>query len=140
MAAVEINITLGSLRQPGMWGKILIPWNGSIYELNEERGYELSAKGQTRMLKWEDVADAAYIILGLRGASDQHIRERLFDKDVLFLTHDEDFLFDRPPAAIVVLFASAAVPAARRARRGVAASGSRSDPESKAGASFRVDG
>ena len=43
------------------------------------------------------------IILGLRGASDQNIRERLFDKDVLFLTHDEDFLFDRPSAAIVVL-------------------------------------
>ena len=43
------------------------------------------------------------IILGLRGASDQSISERLFDKDVLFLTHDEDFLFDRPSAAIVVL-------------------------------------
>ena len=48
--------------------------------------------------------DVEHIItLGLRGASDQHIRERLFDKDVLFLTHDEDFLFDRPTEATVVL-------------------------------------
>ena len=51
-----------------------------------------------------DGEDVEHIItLGLRGASDQHIRERLFDKDVLFLTHDEDFLFDRPTEATVVL-------------------------------------
>jgi predicted nuclease of predicted toxin-antitoxin system len=51
-----------------------------------------------------DGEDVAHIItLGLRGAPDQHIRERLFERDVLFLTHDEDFLFDRPTEAIVVL-------------------------------------
>jgi Domain of unknown function (DUF5615) len=51
-----------------------------------------------------DGEDVEHIItLGLRGTSDQHIRERLFEKDVLFLTHDEDFLFDRPTEAIVVL-------------------------------------
>jgi hypothetical protein len=43
------------------------------------------------------------ITLGLRGTSDQHIRERLLDKDVLFLTHDEDFLFDQPSEAVVVV-------------------------------------
>jgi hypothetical protein len=43
------------------------------------------------------------IALGLRGTSDQHIRERLFDKDMLFLTQDEDFLFDEPTEATVVL-------------------------------------
>ena len=43
------------------------------------------------------------ITLGWRGASDQRIRERLLDRDVLFLTHDEDFLFDKPSAAVVVL-------------------------------------
>jgi Domain of unknown function (DUF5615) len=48
--------------------------------------------------------DVAHIItLGLRGASDQNIREHLFNRDVLFLTHDEDFLFDKPTEAIVVL-------------------------------------
>ena len=51
-----------------------------------------------------DREDVEHIItLGLRGTSDQHIRERLFDRDVLFLTHDEDFLFDMPTEAIVVL-------------------------------------
>jgi len=43
------------------------------------------------------------ITLGWRGAPDRLIRERLFDKDVLFLTQDEDFLHDEPTAAIVVL-------------------------------------
>ena len=51
-----------------------------------------------------DGEDVEHIITrGLRGTSDQHIRERLFERDVLFLTHDEDFLFDRPTEATVVL-------------------------------------
>jgi len=51
-----------------------------------------------------DGEDVEHIItLGLRGTSDRHIRERLFEKDVLFLTHDEDVLFDRPTEAMVVL-------------------------------------
>jgi hypothetical protein len=51
-----------------------------------------------------DGQDVQHIItLGWRGASDQRIRERLLNPDVLFLTHDEGFLFDRPTAAIVVL-------------------------------------
>jgi hypothetical protein len=48
--------------------------------------------------------DVEHIItLGLRGTPDHQIRERLLDKNVLFLTQDEDFLFDRPTEAIVVL-------------------------------------
>lgn len=43
------------------------------------------------------------ITLGWRGASDDRIRERLSDNDLLFLTQDEDFLFSKPVAAIVVL-------------------------------------
>ena len=43
------------------------------------------------------------ILLGLRGTSDQHIRERLFDRGVLFLTNDEDFLFDKPTEATVLV-------------------------------------
>ena len=51
-----------------------------------------------------DGGDVDHIItLGWRGAPDQRIRERLFDREVLFLTQDEDFLFDRPTEAIVVL-------------------------------------
>lgn len=43
------------------------------------------------------------ITLDWRGASDQRIRERLLDSELLFLTHDEDFLFDKPVAAVIVL-------------------------------------
>lgn len=43
------------------------------------------------------------ITLGLRGASDQAIRERLLDTDVLFLTQDEDFLFSPPCTAAILL-------------------------------------
>jgi predicted nuclease of predicted toxin-antitoxin system len=54
-------------------------------------------------LKAEGKEVGHIITLGLRGTSDQHITERLFDKDVLFLTHDDDFLFGRLTAATVVL-------------------------------------
>ncbi len=51
-----------------------------------------------------DGEQAEHIItMGWRGASDQRIRERLLDRSVLFLTQDEDFLIDKPGAAIVVL-------------------------------------
>jgi hypothetical protein len=43
------------------------------------------------------------ITLGRRGATDQQIRELLDDRDLLFLTHDEDFLFGEPTGAVVVL-------------------------------------
>ena len=56
-----------------------------------------------RSLKSEGEDVEHIITLGLRGTCNQHIRERLFEKDVLFLTHDEDFLFDRPTEAMVVL-------------------------------------
>ena len=52
----------------------------------------------------EDGEQAEHIItMGWRGASDQRIRERLLDRGVLFLTQDEDFLLDKPVAAIVML-------------------------------------
>jgi len=48
--------------------------------------------------------DVEHIItLGWRGASDQRIRERLVDHELLFLTQDEDFLFSKPAAAVIVL-------------------------------------
>jgi hypothetical protein len=51
-----------------------------------------------------DGQDVEHIItLGWRGAPDQRIRQRLTDHDLLFLTQDEDFLFDKPVAALVVL-------------------------------------
>ena len=52
----------------------------------------------------KDGQQAEHIItMGWRGASDQRIRELLLDRSVLFLTHDEDFLFDKVAPSIVVL-------------------------------------
>ena len=52
----------------------------------------------------KDGQEAEHIsTMGWRGASDQRIRERLLDRSVLFLTQDEDSLFDTPVAATVVL-------------------------------------
>lgn len=51
-----------------------------------------------------DGFEADHIItLGWRGASDTRIRERLQDADVIFLTQDEDFLFGKPVAAVIVI-------------------------------------
>jgi hypothetical protein len=43
------------------------------------------------------------ITIGWRGASDDRIRERLADTDVIFLTQDEDFLFSKEVGAVIVL-------------------------------------
>ena len=52
----------------------------------------------------KDGQQAEHIItMGWRGAPDQRIRELLLDRSVLFLTHDEDFLFDKKAVSIVVL-------------------------------------
>jgi hypothetical protein len=59
-----------------------------------------------------DGEDVEHIItLGWRGASDRRIRDRLVEKYLLFLTRDEDFLFDEPTEALVV------VSGVRQARR-----------------------
>jgi hypothetical protein len=43
------------------------------------------------------------ITIGWRGASDARLAERLVEADLLFLTQDEDFLFARDLAAVIVL-------------------------------------
>jgi hypothetical protein len=51
-----------------------------------------------------DVLDVDHIItLGIRGASDAHIRERLSDAQLIFLTQDDDFLSGEPVAALIVV-------------------------------------
>ena len=50
-----------------------------------------------------DGEDVDHIItLGWRGASDRRIRDRFVEKHLLFLTQNEDFLFDEPTEALVV--------------------------------------
>lgn len=52
----------------------------------------------------DDGHDADHVVtVGWRGASDARIGERLVDGDLLFLTQDEDFLFTRGLAAVIVL-------------------------------------
>jgi hypothetical protein len=59
--------------------------------------------GLVRTLQADGVAADHIITLGIRGATDDQIRDRLQDEGVLFLTQDEDFLFGESVAAIVVL-------------------------------------
>jgi len=59
--------------------------------------------GLERRLKDDGYEVEHVITIGWRGASDGQIRERLVDADLLFLTQDEDFLFSKGPAALIVL-------------------------------------
>ena len=59
--------------------------------------------GLERRLKSDGYEAEHVITIGWRGVSDDRIRERLIDADLLFLTQDEDFLFSRGPAAIIVI-------------------------------------
>jgi hypothetical protein len=59
--------------------------------------------GLLRVLQDDSLTAEHIITLGMRGASDDQIRERLQDNQVLFLTHDEDFLFGQTVPAIVVV-------------------------------------
>ena len=59
--------------------------------------------GLQRVLQNDGFATDHIITLGWRGASDERIRERLQDAQVVFLTHDDDFLSGESVAAVVVL-------------------------------------
>ena len=59
--------------------------------------------GLVRVLHTAGLEVEHIITLGWRGAPDSRIRERLQDPDVLFLMQDDDFLFSKTVAAVVVL-------------------------------------
>lgn len=59
--------------------------------------------GLMRALQAEGLQVEHIITLNWRGASDTRIRERLSDKDVVFLTQDHDFLFGTPVDATIVV-------------------------------------
>lgn len=58
--------------------------------------------GLVRALQLDDLNVEHIITLGMRGASDAHVRKLLTDSDMLFLTQDEDF-FAGGVAAIVMV-------------------------------------
>jgi predicted nuclease of predicted toxin-antitoxin system len=61
--------------------------------------------GLVRRLRADGLVAEHIITLGWRGASDARIRirERLQDRELVFLTHDEDFLFGQSVPAVVVI-------------------------------------
>lgn len=59
--------------------------------------------GLQRVLLADGFTSDHVITLGWRGASDRLIRESLQDAQVVFLTHDDDFVFGKSVAAVVVL-------------------------------------
>lgn len=59
--------------------------------------------GLVRTLQTDGLDVDHVITLGIRGASDAQIRERLSDTELIFLTQDDDFLSGEPVAAFVVV-------------------------------------
>jgi hypothetical protein len=59
--------------------------------------------GLVRALQADGLEVDHIITLGIRGASDARIRERLSDAKLIFLTHDDDFLSGEPVAALIVV-------------------------------------
>jgi hypothetical protein len=59
--------------------------------------------GLVRALEADGLHVEHIITLNWRGASDTRIRERLSDKDVVFLTQDDDFLFGTSVDATIVV-------------------------------------
>lgn len=59
--------------------------------------------GLVRVLQADGLQVEHIITLNWRGASDARIRERLSDKDVVFLTQDDDFLFGASVDATIVV-------------------------------------
>jgi hypothetical protein len=59
--------------------------------------------GLARRLRADGLVADHIITLGWRGASDARIRERLQDRELVFLTQDEDFLLGQSVPALVVV-------------------------------------
>ena len=59
--------------------------------------------GLVRALEADGLQVDHIITLGWRGASDNRIRTRLAESDVVFLTQDDDFLFGEPVSSVVVV-------------------------------------
>lgn len=59
--------------------------------------------GLVRALQTDGIQVDHIITLNLRGASDGRIREYLSDRDIVFLTQDDDFLVGSPVNATIVV-------------------------------------
>lgn len=66
MQRVEVKFTHGLLRQPGLWGKVLLP-NGSMYPFEDEKDYDLTVEKTTRTLVLPALPEGAYLVFGAKG-------------------------------------------------------------------------
>ncbi len=65
MAQVEVILAYGSLRQPGMWGKLIAP-GGEIYDVPVASAEE-ALKQQIRKITLPHYPDGGLLIFGIRG-------------------------------------------------------------------------
>lgn len=59
--------------------------------------------GLVRVLQQDGHNVEHIITMGWRGVPDARIRERLQDTELLFLTHDEDFIVGKPVSALIIV-------------------------------------
>jgi hypothetical protein len=67
MVPAEISFSTGSLRQPGVWGKILVPPASGIYDINMTPGTHLTVKGGKSVVTPEHLQENMLLVFGVRG-------------------------------------------------------------------------
>ncbi len=67
MVPAEISFSTGSLRQPGVWGKILVPPANGIFDINMKPGTHLTVKGGKSIVKPEHLQEDMLLLFGVRG-------------------------------------------------------------------------
>jgi hypothetical protein len=65
MAQVEVIFAYGSLRQPGMWGKLIVP-GGAIYDVPVAAA-EQALQQQIRKIELPYYPDGGLLLFGIRG-------------------------------------------------------------------------
>lgn len=67
MVPVEVSFSTGALRQPGVWGKILVPPASGIYDINMEPGEHLVVKGGKSTVSPQHLQENMLLLFGIRG-------------------------------------------------------------------------
>jgi hypothetical protein len=65
---IEVNLTTGVLRQPGMWGKVLHA-NGSITDVETDKEVQMSVTKTSRKFSTPNYPYGSYLLFGQRGYS-----------------------------------------------------------------------
>ena len=78
MVPAEIAFSTGTLRQPGVWGKILVPPASGIYDVNMEPGEHLVVKGGKSTVTPQHLQEDMLLLFGVRGFQQAGILTNLF--------------------------------------------------------------